>query len=58
MPSRAVSLRRLRTYEDICRQSAGSEKSEALRTEFSKLADTFREVAKDFEPNENERAPA
>jgi hypothetical protein len=58
MPSRAVSLRRLRSYEDICRQSASCETSEALRAEFLKFADTFRQVAKDLEPSENELAPA
>ena len=49
MLSQAVSLRRLRTYAEICRQQARDERNEALRAEQSKFADAFRRAADEIE---------
>ena len=50
MLSQAISIRRLRSYEEICRSQAQSEPNEFSRKELFKLADTFRQAARDLEP--------
>ena len=48
MLSRAISLSRLRSYAEICRQHAAGEQSDWLRDELSKFADSFHRAAEEL----------
>ena len=50
MLSQAISIRRLRSYEEICRHQALTESNEFSRAELSKLADSFHQAVIELEP--------
>jgi hypothetical protein len=59
MLSRLISMRRLRSYEELCRQQASTEPDEFSRTELTKFADSFRQAVDDLgtDPDTDELDP-